>query len=105
MKLSFHPHALRRIEQRFGFHDQPIPVLQMASVGKATPVGRRFKIHFRGITFVCTRETHDQVLVITVFPDHTTRKRAKRLQRLSKKEGRRRVKKQTKNLKHGGHYQ
>jgi hypothetical protein len=104
MKLAFHPHALKRIEQRFGFEDQPIPALQMAAVAKSTPIGNRFKVHFKGITFVCVRDSITSVLVITVFPDRTTKNAQRRIKKQSKKEARRNLKRTTKNRKHGGQY-
>lgn len=104
MTIRFHPHALQRIQERFGFNEQLIPMRQIEAMARRTKIDQRFRLFYQGITFVCVRDTTNTVLVITVFPDNRAEAKNHEYKLLSKREWKQMATKDKRNRKRGKNY-
>jgi len=67
-KISFVPHAIERVRQRFGFtSDIMIPNRMIVKASQKVVDGDEFHIKTPLCTFVCKRDSENEIAIVTVL--------------------------------------
>lgn len=65
--IKFMPHAIQRMEERFGFDDLLIPNRRMVKANEKVADGEEFHISTSLCKFVCKRDAEGELAVVTVL--------------------------------------